>query len=87
LLVIPFGPAALKGAAGLATPDSPAFVPPADRIAVFDNDGTLWCEQPVIQLAHILERWEEMARQNPALAKQYGWTVVSMKNDWKTMFA
>jgi hypothetical protein len=25
-----------------------AFVVPADRIAVFDNDGTLWCEQPVI---------------------------------------
>ena len=26
---------------------SPAYVPPAERIATFDNDGTLWCEQPV----------------------------------------
>jgi len=54
----------------VATPDGPAFVPPADRIAVFDNDGTLWCEQPVIQLAHVLQRWEEMAKQNPALRDQ-----------------
>jgi hypothetical protein len=23
------------------------YVPPADRVATFDNDGTLWCEQPV----------------------------------------
>jgi hypothetical protein len=54
----------------VTTPDSPAFVPPAERIAVFDNDGTLWCEQPVIELAHILQRWEEMAQQNPALRNQ-----------------
>jgi len=54
----------------VTTSDSPAFVPPAERIAVFDNDGTLWCEQPVIQLAHILQRWEEMAQQNPALRNQ-----------------
>ncbi|HKB36722.1 MAG TPA: hypothetical protein VKD72_09725, partial [Gemmataceae bacterium] len=26
---------------------SPDFVPPAERIATFDNDGTLWCEQPM----------------------------------------
>ena len=25
---------------------SPDFVPPGERIAVFDNDGTLWCERP-----------------------------------------
>ena len=31
---------------------TPAFVPPAERIAVFDNDGTLWAEQPIyVQLA------------------------------------
>ncbi len=27
--------------------DSPDFVPPAERIAVFDNDGTLWAEHPM----------------------------------------
>ena len=31
----------------VACPDSPDFVSPAERIAVFDNDGTLWCEQPM----------------------------------------
>lgn len=29
------------------TTDGPDFVPPADRIASFDNDGTLWVEQPL----------------------------------------
>ena len=36
---------------------SPEFVPIADRIAVFDNDGTLWCEQPMyVQLAFAIDR-------------------------------
>jgi phosphoserine phosphatase len=65
----------------VTTPDSPAFVPSADRIAVFDNDGTLWCEQPVIQLAHILQRWEEMAQQDPALRDQQPWKAAVAK-DW-----
>jgi hypothetical protein len=30
----------------VTTPGSPDFVPVPERIAVFDNDGTLWCEQP-----------------------------------------
>jgi hypothetical protein len=30
---------------------SPRFVPPDDRVAVFDSDGTLWCEQPASALA------------------------------------
>jgi len=65
----------------VTTPDGPAFVPPADRIAVFDNDGTLWCEQPVIQLAHILQRWEEMAQQDPALREQQPWKA-AVDKDW-----
>jgi phosphoserine phosphatase len=64
----------------VTTPASPAFVPPADRIAVFDNDGTLWCEQPVIQLAHILERWEEMAQRDPALRDQQPWKAAVDKD-------
>ena len=65
----------------VTTPDSPAFVPEADRIAVFDNDGTLWCEQPVIQLAHILERWAEMAQQDPSLRGQKPWKA-AVEKDW-----
>ena len=32
--------------AKVTTPGSPDFVPVAERVATFDNDGTLWCEQP-----------------------------------------
>jgi phosphoserine phosphatase len=42
------------------------FVPPAERIATFDNDGTLWIEQPMyVQLAFILDRAKALAPQNP----------------------
>jgi len=42
------------------------FIPPADRIACFDNDGTLWSEQPMyFQLAFALDRVKAMAPQHP----------------------
>src|SRR5262249_33529892 len=42
------------------------FVPPAERIAVFDNDGTLWAEQPVyFQVQFALDRVKAMAPQHP----------------------
>ena len=42
------------------------YVPESERIAVFDNDGTLWCEQPMyVQLAFALDRVREMAPQHP----------------------
>jgi phosphoglycolate phosphatase-like HAD superfamily hydrolase len=42
------------------------FVPPAERIAVFDNDGTLWSEQPMyFQLAFALDRVKALAPQHP----------------------
>ena len=44
----------------------PDFVPPAERVAVFDNDGTLWLEQPMyVQLAFALDRVKAMASQHP----------------------
>ena len=44
----------------------PGFVPAAERIAVFDNDGTLWSEQPLyFQLAFALERVKALAPQHP----------------------
>jgi haloacid dehalogenase-like hydrolase len=43
-------------------------VPREERVAVFDNDGTLWCEQPMpIQLDFILRRFVEVAEADPAL--------------------
>jgi hypothetical protein len=45
---------------------SPTFVPPAERIATFDNDGTLWCEQPLpVQLYFALDRVKALAPQHP----------------------
>jgi phosphoserine phosphatase len=42
------------------------YVPPAERIAVFDNDGTLWAEQPMyFQLAFALDRVKALAPQRP----------------------
>ena len=47
-------------------PESPDFVPPAARIAVFDNDGTLWNEQPFyVQLAFALDRVKALAPEHP----------------------
>ena len=48
------------------TPGSDGYVPPAERIAVFDNDGTLWAEQPAyFQLIFIFDRVKEMAADHP----------------------
>jgi len=52
--------------ATVTTQGSPDFVPPAERIAVFDNDGTLWAEQPMyFQVLFALDRVKELAPQHP----------------------
>ena len=44
----------------------PDFVPPAERIATFDNDGTLWAEQPLpFQFLFALDRVKALAPQHP----------------------
>ena len=46
-------------------------VAPAERIAVFDNDGTLWCEKPMpIELGFLLKRMAEMASQDESLRER-----------------
>jgi haloacid dehalogenase-like hydrolase len=48
------------------TQGSPKFVPPAERIATFDNDGTLWAEQPMyVQGLFALDRVKALAPQHP----------------------
>jgi hypothetical protein len=104
----------------------PDFVPADARIAVFDNDGTLWSEQPMyVQAAFAIDRVKTLASQHPDWKKRQpfksvleddlhtdavrevaydrrspigrldtaldqatarGWTVVSMKDDWRTVF-
>jgi phosphoserine phosphatase len=52
----------------------PGYVPAAERVAVFDNDGTLWCEKPMpIELGFILKRLAEMAEADPSLAGRQPW--------------
>jgi hypothetical protein len=52
--------------ARVTAPGSADFVPPAERVATFDNDGTLWAEQPYyFQLAFALDRVKALAPQHP----------------------
>jgi phosphoserine phosphatase len=47
------------------------YVAPSERIAVFDNDGTLWCEKPAyLQAFFVLERLKEQAAADPELASR-----------------
>jgi phosphoserine phosphatase len=49
-------------------------IPPEERVAVFDNDGTLWCEKPLpIELAFILKRLAEMAEADASLRPRQPW--------------
>jgi phosphoserine phosphatase len=68
-------------------------VPVAERLAVFGNDGTLWCEKPMpIQLDFILRRLGEMAEADPALRgrqpwkaaheRDYGWLSAVMQEHY-----
>jgi len=48
---------------------SPTFVPPRERIATFDQDGTLWVEQPIYtQIVYCLERVPAVVKERPKLA-------------------
>ena len=50
----------------VTTEGSPSFVPVPERIATFDNDGTLWCEQPVpVQVYFALDRVKALVSQHP----------------------
>lgn len=65
----------------IAIPGNPNYRSPAERIAVFDNDGTLWCEQPVqIQIFFLLDRIKQLPTENPALADQQPFKAI-LEND------
>jgi phosphoserine phosphatase len=56
-------------------------VPVEERVAVFDNDGTLWCEKPMpIQLDFILRRFVEMAKADPALLERQPWKAAAERD-------
>ena len=66
---------------------SPDFVPPAERIATFDNDGTLWTEHPMYtQLAFALDRVKALALQHPEWKGQQPFKAV-LDNDLEALAA
>jgi phosphoserine phosphatase len=65
--------------------DGPEYVEPAARVAVYDNDGTLWCEKPMpIQLDFTVRRLAEMVRDDESLQNQQPYQA-AYQNDLKWM--
>jgi phosphoserine phosphatase len=70
--------------AKVTTCGSPGFVDPAERVAVFDNDGTLWCEQPTYpQRVFIVDRIRQLAPRHPewADAEPFKSVLASARDD------
>jgi len=64
-------------------PGSPHFVPVPERIATFDNDGTLWCEQPLpVQAFFAFDRVKTLAPKHPEWKTQEPFASV-LKGDYK----
>jgi hypothetical protein len=79
--------AILKFVADVTRQGSPSFVPPAERVAVFDNDGTLWCEQPMyVQMAFVLDRVKELAPRHPDWKMTQPYQAV-LEGDFKALAA
>ena len=71
----------------VTTEGGPDFVPVAERIATFDNDGTLWSEQPIhVQFAFMLDRVKALAAQHPEWAQKQPFKAV-LDGDMKALAA
>lgn len=67
--------------------DGPDYVEPSERIATFDNDGTLWIEYPIYtQLVFAMDRVKELAPQNPEWKTTQPFKAV-LEGDMKTLGA
>jgi phosphoserine phosphatase len=71
----------------VTTPSTPDFVPAEERIAVFDNDGTLWPEDPVpFQLQFVLDELKRRTPDNPQLAAD-PMVQAALRGDLATLLA
>jgi phosphoglycolate phosphatase-like HAD superfamily hydrolase len=71
----------------ISKPGTPDFVPPAQRIATFDNDGTLWGEQPFyFQFLFAVDRIKAMAAQRPEWKEKEPFASV-LRGDMKAALA
>ncbi len=69
----------------VTTTGSENFIPIADRISTFDNDGNLWSEQPIyFQLSFVLDRIKEMAKEHPEWKNEQPFKAV-LENDMETV--
>jgi len=76
--------AILDFVAGVIDESGSQYVPPEGRIAVFDNDGTLWCEKPMyIQFDYLLNKMAVQAENDLTLRDKMPWKAAWEKDfDW-----
>jgi phosphoglycolate phosphatase-like HAD superfamily hydrolase len=83
----PVKSAILDLVAHVTEPGGAEFVPSAARVATFDNDGTLWCEQPLqIQFFFAFDRVKQLASKDPALSERQPFKAV-LEHDYNTLFS
>jgi len=68
--------AILEFVAAVATPGSKDFVPVAERVAVFDHDGTLVCEKPIAHGMFLIDRVKSLVERRPELAHEEPFTTL-----------
>ena len=79
--------AILDFVAKVSAPNGKDFVPEQDRLAVFDNDGTLWPECPMpFQIAFVIDEVKRLASEQPELAKD-PIVKAALEGDFKALFA
>ena len=79
--------AILDFVARVTRPNGPDFVPPAERVAVFDNDGTLWCEQPMqVEVFFLADRLRALAERDPTMHERQPFKAF-FDHDNKTLHA
>ncbi|RJG40287.1 HAD family hydrolase [Motilimonas pumila] len=77
----------IKFVTAVTTPDSADFVAIPERIATFDNDGTLWAEKPMyFQLFFAIDRIKQLAPQHPEWKEQEPYASI-LKGDMKAALA
>jgi phosphoserine phosphatase len=78
--------AILNFVARVTTQGGAGFVPPSERIATFDNDGTLCCEQPLqTQFFFLFDRVKELSTKDPTLRERQPFKAV-LEHDYNTLF-
>jgi len=79
--------AILDFVARVSDTDGADFVPTEERIATFDNDGTLWCEQPMqVQVFYAQHRLEQLAAKDPSMRERQPYKAF-LERDMRTLAA